>query len=144
MPAASIATRVAAWALDAVTLGVLIVPIVVVGEVIDLDARRSIGIGMLSLVAFVYLCLSDASASGATLGKKVLGLRVVDAADGGRIGIPRAVGRRLVYVIGGLAFYLGWLCALVTPQHRALHDYAARTVVVTTQDSPVARGDSPT
>jgi len=51
-----------------------------------------------SLPVWAYFALADASPRGATVGKRLLGLRVVRL-DGGRVGLPRAVGRTAVKVL---------------------------------------------
>ncbi|NJP89731.1 RDD family protein [Nonomuraea sp. FMUSA5-5] len=85
------------------------------------------------LVAFLYFWLLHAFWNGQTLGKKLFGLRVVSE-FGGRIGVGQAAVRQAVFTA------LGWLCCvgslvdlgwiLFDPRKQAVHDKAARTVVV--------------
>lgn len=67
--------------------------------------------------------------TGQTVGKRVLGLRVVSV-EGGRIKLGRAIVRVAGYVLSAVPLYAGYLQILVDPQRRALHDRLARTAVV--------------
>lgn len=85
------------------------------------------------IVAFLYFWLLHAYWNGQTVGKKVFGMRVVQV-DGTRIGVGQAALRQAVETVlswlccvGGL-LDLGWI--LFDPRKQALHDKAARTVVV--------------
>jgi uncharacterized RDD family membrane protein YckC/predicted RNA-binding Zn-ribbon protein involved in translation (DUF1610 family) len=65
---------------------------------------------------------------GATPGKHVLGLTIVDAEGRGPIGVAAAVLRLLGYVVSGLVLGIGFL--LVPLTGRGLHDRIAGTMVV--------------
>lgn len=82
------------------------------------------------VLLFAYLVFFDGSTRGATPGKRILGLRVADVNGGGAIGFRRAALRRLVYLVGGIAFCAGWLWLFANPRRRTWHDVAARTVVI--------------
>jgi len=77
----------------------------------------------------LYFVVSWAT-SGQTLGKWVMGLRVV-AGRGGKanVGVARAALRLAGYAISALPFYLGFLWIL-GPERRGWHDRLARTEVV--------------
>ncbi|MBF8192330.1 RDD family protein [Nonomuraea sp. K274] len=85
------------------------------------------------LVAFLYFWLLHAFWNGQTLGKKVFGIRVVQE-NGARIEVGQAAVRQVVESLFvwlccvGLLLDLGWI--LFDPRKQALHDKAARTVVV--------------
>jgi uncharacterized RDD family membrane protein YckC len=83
--------------------------------------------GTLVLLA-VYHALAHAMA-GATLGKRLVGIRVVGP-DGRRPGLGRATVRAVLGVVSLLLLGLGVLLALFTRSGRALHDLLARTWVV--------------
>jgi uncharacterized RDD family membrane protein YckC len=76
------------------------------------------------------LAYFDGGRSGATPGKRLRAIRVVDEASGGSIGYPRAVLRRIVYLLGFFALGVGLAWALIKPRHQAWHDKAARSLVV--------------
>jgi uncharacterized RDD family membrane protein YckC len=129
--------RLVAWMLDAAFSGVLILPLVPLAVLIDQDDRpwalTAVAMAFLSIAAFVLLVHFDGGQRGATPGKRLLGIRVVDAAGSGPIGHRRAALRRLVYVLGGLLLYLGWLWLLVDRHRQTWHDKAAHTVVLRTR-----------
>ena len=85
----------------------------------------------LSLVVYiVYAAAFEASALKATPGKRLLGMRVTDAA-GGPAGVGQAVVRNTTKLVSAAPCGLGFLWAAWSPQKRAWHDYAAGTRVVT-------------
>ncbi len=88
---------------------------------------------ILTLVAFllVWLYYAGMESSGmqATLGKRVMGLKVTDV-DGDAIGFGTATGRFLGKAISGLLLGIGYIMAAFTPKKQALHDIIAGTVIV--------------
>jgi uncharacterized RDD family membrane protein YckC len=77
---------------------------------------------------FAYLWLLEAS-FGATLGKAMVGIRVVQTTDRSRLAALAI--RNLLRVVDGLAFYLvGALVAGCSKMHRRLGDICAGTVVI--------------
>lgn len=68
---------------------------------------------------------------GQTLGKRLLGLRVIDA-DGRRVTLPQIIVRNLLRPVDMLpAFYLvGGITAWLQKHHQRLGDLAARTLVI--------------
>jgi len=79
-------------------------------------------------VAGVYHVVST-SAYGRTLGKRLTGIRVVDI-SGEPLGLLDAAVRFSAWLISGLFFGLGWLWLVFDLNHRGLHDYLSRTVVI--------------
>ena len=72
---------------------------------------------------------------GATLGQRVLGLKVVRAADGGPIDGSSAFVRFIVFILESIGSsvligLLGFIWAAFEPRKRAWHDMAAGTVVI--------------
>jgi len=64
-----------------------------------------------------------------TAGKRVLGLMVADM-HGAAPSLSRSLLRNLAGSLSWLSFNLGHALAAVPPQHRALHDYIAGTLVL--------------
>jgi uncharacterized RDD family membrane protein YckC len=131
--------RLAAWLIDALVVNAVVWPVLLLATPLDWgdsDALTTQTVGAICLgivVALLYLVVSDASASGATIGKRAIGIRVVDSGgQAGPLGYPRALLRRLAYLVGGLALWIGPLWALGDSRRQALHDKAAHTVVVQT------------
>ena len=93
---------------------------------------------------WLYFALQESSPAGATLGKRAMGLRVVDL-GGGRISLARATGRYFAKWLSALPLGLGFLMAAFTEKKQALHDILAGTLVVekssaaTTDAGPYAR-----
>ena len=125
------ARRLGAWALDAAIAGVVFLPLNPALYSDELHGSRFTALLAASFVLlFAYLVAFDGGERGATPGKRILGLRVADADTGGPIGLRRAAVRRVVYVVGGSACYLGWLWLFANERRQSWHDKAARTVVV--------------
>ncbi len=99
---------------------------------LDLVAREWVIVTSVTVAAVlalaVYATLAHALA-GATLGKKVFGLRLV-CADGNRPTMARSAARSALCIVSGALLGLGFLVALFTRSGRALHDFLARTWVV--------------
>jgi uncharacterized RDD family membrane protein YckC len=81
------------------------------------------------VLAVPYFVLQEASRHRATLGKRMVGIVVTDAA-GARISHARALGRFLAAGLSWLTLNLGHALAAWTPSKRALHDYLAGTRVL--------------
>jgi uncharacterized RDD family membrane protein YckC len=78
-------------------------------------------------VAYYIVC---EAATGATLGKRIVGIRVVGE-DGEHVTLGAAVIRNLLRVVDALFFYLvGFFFALTSVQGQRLGDRAAHTIVV--------------
>lgn len=75
----------------------------------------------------VYQFLGNAA--GATIGKRLMGLRVVRR-DGQALGIARGFLRAAGYVLSTPLCNLGFLLAFFHPESRALHDLLAGSVVI--------------
>lgn len=96
--------RLAAYAIDVVILAAVLVPLAF-GLQLLIGYRPDTGVGVwlasvaaISLPSWVYFTLSDASSAGATLGKRLLGLRA-SSLGGGRIGLGRALARTAIKLI---------------------------------------------
>jgi uncharacterized RDD family membrane protein YckC len=87
-------------------------------------------------ISWVYFSALESSPMRASLGKKIIGLHVAGL-EGERITFQRATtrfvtGRLLIQVpaLGGIYCIAEFLCIAMTPRKQALHDMAARTVVL--------------
>jgi uncharacterized RDD family membrane protein YckC len=81
------------------------------------------------LLVWLYYAGMESSGMQATLGKRVMGLKVTDV-DGDQIGFGTATGRFLGKMISGLILGIGYIMAAFTPKKQALHDMIAGTVIV--------------
>ena len=80
-------------------------------------------VGLLSLYQFV------GNLVGGTVGKKLMGLKVVRR-DGTPLGFLRSLARAAGYLASTPLFNLGFLVALLHPESRALHDLFSGALVV--------------
>ena len=79
--------------------------------------------------AWLYFSLCESSAWQATLGKKALGLKVVDM-QGQRISFLRASGRHFAKIISAIILFIGFIMAGFTERKQALHDIIASCLVI--------------
>jgi len=88
---------------------------------------------ILAIAAFVagvlYFALMEGG-SGQTLGKKALGIRVVDKRTGGSIGTGRGVGRYFARWLSELVCWLGYLWMLWDPEKQCWHDKLVNDYVI--------------
>ncbi|MCO5736942.1 MULTISPECIES: RDD family protein [Stenotrophomonas maltophilia group] len=129
LPAAGPVPRAMAWLVD---LGVRIAVLVVMSIPLALLDSFGSGLGLvlMFLVYWAYPIVCEAL-WGRTLGKRVLGLRVL-ARDGAPVGWMAAITRNLLRTVDMLPFgyALGLISSLFDPHGRRLGDLVAGTVVV--------------
>ena len=77
---------------------------------------------------FLYCSLLESSRWQATIGKRVVGIRVTSH-RGERIGFGRAAVRFAAKLLSGLTLCLGYLLFFATKRRQALHDLIAGTLV---------------
>src|SRR5688572_14670557 len=94
------------------------------------------------IVAALYLGLLPATSLQATLGKRMVGLRICDG-GGKRIGVLRSVLRLAAFVPSIGIAGAGFILAAFTPRRQALHDLAAGTFVVNRGAMPVEIAQAP-
>lgn len=93
-------------------------------------------------VGWLYFAIMQSGPWQASLGKRALGIKVVDL-QGGRISFGRATGRYFAYLVTStLTLGIGLLMAAFTKRRQALHDFVAGTLVVSRETAPedLARG----
>jgi uncharacterized RDD family membrane protein YckC len=78
---------------------------------------------------WLYFAIQESSSEQATLGKRILGIKVIDY-EGRRIGFARATGRFWGKTLSGILFNIGYIMAAFTNRKQALHDILAQTLVV--------------
>ncbi len=81
------------------------------------------------LTGWLYCAIRESSPSGATLGKKAVGLKVVNR-DGQTISFGQATGRHFGKIISALILLIGYLMMLWDKDKQTLHDKMANTYVV--------------
>ena len=88
-------------------------------------------LGLLISLAFgIYNTLIRQGRTGYTLGKTVVGIRLVHDSTNEPIGALLCFVRQLAHIVDGLICYLGWLWPLWDPKSQTLADKIMGTVVV--------------
>jgi uncharacterized RDD family membrane protein YckC len=137
---AGVALRFVAVLLDAIIvlfpLGIVVGLLTGGGYSEQSDGYANIGVDVAGNAAWVWLGLALSyyvlceGTTGMTLGKRIVGIRVVDE-EGDFAGFGAAIVRNLLRVVDGLFFYLvGAIFALTSPRGQRLGDRAAHTIVV--------------
>ncbi|MDE2038759.1 MAG: RDD family protein [Elusimicrobia bacterium] len=118
--------RLIAYVLDVAPLAALYCALAYYG--VFARALRAPRLALAFLAAYVLYQFAG-NLAGATIGKRLMGLRVVRR-DGRSLGAARSLARALGHLVSMPLFDLGFLLALVHPEGRALHDLLAGSVVV--------------
>jgi uncharacterized RDD family membrane protein YckC len=99
-------------------------------EVYTSVSRPLLAIRLLALMlSWIYYASMESSTWQATLGKKILGLKVTDLA-GNRISFARASGRFFGKILSGMILGIGFLMAGFTARKQTLHDILAGCLVL--------------
>lgn len=86
------------------------------------------GLPLLPLLKLIYGSVAEASPGQATIGKKLLNIKVTDL-EGKRISGGRAWLRNLSKLLSALPFCLGFLYSFLNKKQQCFHDIAAGTLV---------------
>jgi uncharacterized RDD family membrane protein YckC len=81
------------------------------------------------ITAWLYHALQESGNSQATIGKKALGLKVVNE-NGQQISFGQATGRHFGKYLSGIILFIGYLMMLWDEKKQTLHDKMANTYVV--------------
>jgi len=84
------------------------------------------------VISWLYSALLHSSKWQATIGKKLLGLKVVDE-NGNRISFGRATGRHFAEFLSAFILFVGYLMVIWSKKKQGLHDIIAGTCVVKTE-----------
>jgi uncharacterized RDD family membrane protein YckC len=134
LPLAGPISRCMAWLLDfaciAVTAKIMGILVGLLGMV-STDFSRAVNIVIFFVLTIGYAILLEWHWNGQTLGKRVLGLRVIDV-RGMRLHLSQIVIRNLLRAVDSLPlFYLvGGLAALFSRHAQRLGDLGANTIVI--------------
>ena len=129
-PRAGFWQRFGAMVVDGLVMIVVYVPLAVA-------FGSSAGSDLALVFSIAYFTLLEGGATGQTLGKKALGIRVIDLARGGPIGHGRGFIRWAGRIVSALVIYLGYLWMLWDREKQTWHDKMAGAVVVPTSVYPV-------
>jgi uncharacterized RDD family membrane protein YckC len=139
--------RFIAYVIDSAVLGIVLTPVyiglmVAMGVTSSLANSQSPDAAVASMMTilpimvllefgaiWVYFAFMESSSKQGTLGKMVLGLKVVDT-NYQRISLGRATGRWAGKLISGMILAIGYIMAGFTERKQALHDMIAGTYVI--------------
>lgn len=128
--------RVLAYLMDfGIRIAVCIAAYLIValmGLIIGVTVARGLNMLILFFLMFFYYIVFEAGKRGATPGKRIMGLRVVDT-SGAPISYGQAFIRNMLRFADGMPFFsygFGLLSALLTQRFQRLGDLLANTVVV--------------
>lgn len=140
-PRAGFWQRFGAYLLDAILVGVVTILVAVVIGILfaALKGAALKGAGYaIVLLGIAYFIYFEGGPTGQTLGKRALGIRVIDFETGGPIGYGRAFIRYIGRILSGI-FVLGYLWMLWDREKQTWHDKFANDVVVPVAAYPLAR-----
>ncbi len=134
-------SRLAAAVIDSLVLGV---PLGILTSLVVDDGSFAVSVGygyqpdgpawldlLGLLVGIAYYGMLEGGATGQTLGKRVLGIGVVDAATGlPPIGRGRGIGRYFARLLSALPCLLGYFWMLWDDRRQTWHDKLVRSYVV--------------
>jgi len=131
---ASFDQRLLASAIDFFVITLLYIFVVLISFIFLTDKTQRIitAVGLLPLipvVKFVYGVFAEASAAQATLGKRLLAIKVTDL-GGSRIDIPTSLGRNAAKIISVFPLFFGYLYSFLNRKQQCWHDIIANTLVI--------------
>jgi uncharacterized RDD family membrane protein YckC len=131
-PRARFGQRVGAYLIDIVLVNFVVF-------VLSFLVQAAAGLLLSLAVGLGYFAVFEGSGSGQTVGKRLLGIRVVDFESGTPITYGRAFVRAAGRYLSGLVFLLGYLWMLWDRDAQTWHDKFAATTVVPVKSFPVER-----
>ena len=129
-PRASFLQRLGAALIDGILVGI-------VAGVLEAVLSRSVGYLVALALGIVYYGWLEGSASGQTIGKRALGIRVWDFRSGGPIGTSRGILRYFARILSSIPCLLGYFWMLWDGEKQTWHDKIASCVVVPVSAYPV-------
>lgn len=124
--------RLGAFVIDNLIISVVLIPAFLLEQGASSVGRggRNIIFLLYLLVGWLYFAMQESSEKQATVGKRVLSIKVTDF-NGNRLTFGNATGRFFGKLLSGMIYGIGFLMAAFTKQRQALHDKMANTYVVT-------------
>ena len=122
--------RFGATFIDGIMLGIL------TGVLVAILKGGGYALGV--IVALAYYTYFEGGPRGQTLGKRALGIRVIDFDGGGSIGYSRAAIRYVTSILSAIVIYIGYLWMLWDREKQCWHDKTSNAVVVPESVYPVS------
>ena len=94
------------------------------------DIPLRVGVRYLSFFMWIVYCvIMEASSSGGTYGKRLMGIKVTDE-NGNPLTIGKSILRNVTKIISYIIVGLGFLWVLFNKKRRGWHDIISRTYVI--------------
>lgn len=125
--------RVGSFAIDILVPGITYGVVVGIAAAVGVTSATSVALGVCYLLVIAFVLWNNGYRQGTTgqsIGKQVVGTRLVRARDGQPVGFGAAVGRQFLHVLDGLPLYLGYLWPLWDERRQTFADKVVDTVVV--------------
>lgn len=136
-PIATMGQRLFALIIDLV---IVLIVTVIIWAVFSLLTFRLYGAETLSLgllaLSILYFILFE-SLDGQTIGKKVIGIRVVSADTMKQPDLGMIIIRNILRIVDSLPlnlYIIGFIVGILNERHQRLGDYLARTIVVSVEE----------
>jgi oligopeptide/dipeptide ABC transporter ATP-binding protein len=127
---AAYGTRLGAYLIDAVAIGVVSALAFLAGQAIGSGTTAVvIGLAVGALVSIGYFPYFWTN-GGRTPGMRITRVKVVRETGAPGLTWGTSFRRYVVFVFGAAALFIGWLWVFVDPRRKAWHDIAAQTIVV--------------
>jgi len=137
-PRASFFRRLGALLIDGILLTIAFLVLWGIGYAIS-EALGTVFVIVSIVGYFAYFIVLEGGPTGQTIGKRALGIRVVDQNAGGQIGYGRGAIRLVARYLSYLVCYLGYLWMLWDKEKQTWHDKLSTSVVVPVEYYPVTR-----
>ncbi len=85
--------------------------------------------GIVVVIMWLYFSLQYASSAQATIGMRMVGIKVVDL-EYRRLSLARATGRHFAHYLSAFILFAGFFLIAFTQRKQGLHDYLASTYVI--------------
>ena len=129
-PRAGFWRRFAAALIDGIIVGV-------VASALE-ATLHGVGYFLAVVIGVAYYGWLEGSASGQTVGKRGMGIRVYDLQGRGPIGLGRGIGRYFARILSAIPLFLGYFWMLWDGESQTWHDKLVGTVVVPVSSYPVS------
>jgi uncharacterized RDD family membrane protein YckC len=133
-PLASWGQRLAAYLIDSLlavaVLAACAILAALLGQVSNALGGIVFGLAYVAMFAFVLWQLVVQGQTGATIGKRTLGLRLLRERDGQVIGPWLSIARQILHIVDSMPFMLGYLWPLWDPKRQTFADKIVKTVVI--------------
>ena len=87
------------------------------------------GLPLIAIAKFIYSSIAEASEKQATIGKRLLNIKVTDL-EGGRLSSGNSFGRNAAKVLSAGPVFFGYLYSFLNKKQQCFHDIIANALVI--------------